>query len=723
MISEPASRRDPAALWYVAGIALGALLLFQVEPAIAKRLLPAFGGSAAVWNTCLLFFQTLLLCGYLYSHLLTGMEPRLQRRVHAAALVLPLLALPAARLESGASPGRWPLASLLATLMVTVGPAFFVLSTNSSLLQHWYARRFGKEPYFLYGISNAASLAALIAYPLLVEPSIGLGLQWRALGCGYLVFMALALWCMRLAPGSGEDVSVAPISPPPSRAQRAGWLFRSSVASLLLPAISLRIATDVSAMPLLWVTPLALYLLSYTLAFLPSAPYPRRALEILAVCGIVIGLGATPTASNHTLWLQLAAPLATLFVGCWICHGDLARDRPPPDRLTGYYAWIAVGGFAGALAGNLIAPLCFQSIAEHPLALFLLSMVLGMGTDGGASLMRSVRHKGTWIGWASMTALMGLWAFRTHGDPTAMSPLWNLIPIALLVAVMPLFRVPGQLPFAAALVALATVAGLYTSGRVLSARRGFFGVLRIMEARGVRTMMHGTTVHGAWRIDPPQSLPTAYYHVRSPISRVVAAQKDTAHIAVIGLGTGSIAAYGRAGQELRFYEIDPLVEPMARAWFPFLDGTKAHATVVLGDARLKIAEAPAHGFDLIVLDAFSSDAIPVHLMTDEAFASYLDKLAPEGVLLAHISNRYFELEPLLRAVAARFGLHGAVARYTPSPASRAEAAVRDHVVALSRSAAVAAALGPDFVPLGDGAESEWTDDRSSVLGLLRRERE
>jgi hypothetical protein len=688
-----------------------ALLLFLVEPMIAKAALPLYGGSPAVWNTCLLFFQGLLLAGYAYAHYgASWLGHRAHLVVHAALVAAPLALLPLAAPTAGPPPSAWPVPSLLAALAASVGLPFFVLSSNSSMVQRWHALRSGESPYFLYAASNVGSFVALFAYPFVVEPAIGLRAQMHLWSIGYLAFVALSGAALV---GAWRGTPVA-ASAPRGRASlpRLRWLVRAAVPAALLPAVSLAITTDVAAIPLLWVVPLGLYLATFVLAFWPRFVYPRRLLATVAALGIVLALGRPNLLRGHLL-LGLALPLGILFVGSLLCHADLARDRPGPEHVTEYYLFIALGGFCGGVLGTVIAPLAFNSIAEYPLSLAGLVVLFTVG-DGAASGRLGA---GGWLRLGATAALVLAWA-AVAGPAGRMFAWWSWVPLAGLAASLALWRKPGQFAAACVCVALVHAFGVFPGDHLLEARRSFFGLMRVFETDGRRQLIHGTTMHGAQKVAPFSPEPLLYYAPLSPMSRVVHIQREGARIAVVGLGTGSLAYYAQAGRTLRFYEIDPTMEPLARRWFTFLDLAECALDVRVGDARLTLAEAPDGALDLLLVDAFSSDAIPVHLLTVEAMQLYLGKLKPDGLIVLHISNLHIDLVPVLRAVARALGLAAAIIRYLPDPET-------PHVYV----EAVALARGPSplqplfdrgWQPLGDGRAVLWTDDRSNLLSVVGR---
>lgn len=708
----------------IASVFTGAFLLFAVQPMIAKLLLPRFGGSPGVWNTCLVLFQGLLLLGYAYARFAPDRLGARHRVAHAFVLAIPLAFLPIALRGSaaaGSGGDAWPIPALILAVLLAVGPLFFVLSTHSTLAQRWVAERTGRDPTALYAASNAGSLLALLGYPLVVEPFVGLGVQRVALSAGYVVFVGLAGWLMWSTRTDGLQASGFKLQKGRISGRLSSdafrWVLLSGTASLLLCAVSSRIATDVASAPLLWVVPLALYLLTFILAFLPSAPYPRRALVFVSMIGIGIALVTIP-ARMLPLWLLLPACLGTLFAGGWICHRDLAEVRPAPERLGEYFLWISVGGFLGGAISNLLAPLVFDDVAEFPLALALLAWTM-LARDFRPTV-EALRPPRTWLAGGAMAFLLVVaWVrWPERGDD-----LHAMAPGALVMAGgLALFRMRGQFAIAASVLALATAGGLVEGFRVLDRDRSFFGVMRVVQEGSLRMLMHGTTLHGAQIRVPLVTAPVAYYHSASPIARALAAAPDDADIGVVGLGAGSVAALVREGQRLTFYEIDPEVEPLARFWFSYLDGARAPVETILGDARLTLARETDRRFDLLFVDAFSSDAIPVHLLTDEALALYLERVETGGVVLLHVSNRHLDLRPIVRASAEKNGWAARWNAWDPTDEEAGHGALTTVVVAFARDpvplAAMTAEAGWKGMDDGIGPARMWTDDHSSILPLF-----
>jgi SAM-dependent methyltransferase len=728
-----------ALLLYGASIFTSAFLLFLVQPMIAKLGLPLFGGSPAVWTTCLVFFQTLLLGGYAYAHA-SGrvLGARRQMIVHAILLLAPLLVLPPSLPVSAApQPGAWPVPALVRALTLSVGLPFFVLSTNGTLAQRWYGLRSGREPYFLYAASNAGSFLALIAYPFLLEPSIDLAAQAKIFSIGYVAFVVLALASMALA----WRAAARPITPTPTPAPATesvatppvstvgtplGWTLRAMVPSILLMAISLRITTDVGAVPLFWVVPLALYLLTFIIAFTPKLARLPRAVIALPTVALAIVLLGYPQISNEGLW-TMSLLLAVLFFGSWLCHADLARSRPAPERLTAFYLWISVGGALGSLLTNIVAPLVFSSVAEFPISLALVIVAAAIPSHLDFASIKKALRAPAFVGASLATiSMLIVWAMLSRGSSqTTLTKTVTHLPVfvlgaALLAGFVRARTIGAELCVGAVLLAALLVPGTRRSGQqVLHTERSFFGTLKVTQIGRWRSLVHGTTNHGMERVDPPESPPTMYYHPTSPMAWAVTHAPD-GPLAVVGLGTGTLARLIRPTQSLTYYEIDRIVEPIARTWFTYVPKAKGPVRVVLGDARLSLKDATDQ-YHMILVDAFTSDAIPVHLLTEEAVRLYLSRLAPDGIVYFHISNRYLDLTPVIRSHVAELGLYGAANHYAPDDEAEDEGASATDVVAVTASrAALQKLLDAKWTELDKTKRKvRWTDARSSLIPVLK----
>jgi len=696
----------------VLSVFFSALLAFSVEPLIAKRLLPAFGGGGAIWVTCLVTFQGLLLLGYLYADLLLRLPRKVQLPVHAVVLVLPFLVLPFGPPHPPPG-GAEPMSRLVLELLRSVALPFFALSTNSTLVQHWYAKKVGAEPWFLYATSNLGSLVGLLGYPLVVEPFLGLSSQSFRWTLGYIAF-ALVTGVVALTAANATTTS-APTSPPPPTRQIVRWVTRSAIGALLLCSVSFWVTLDVASLPLLWVVPLALYLASFIVAFSVRVPFPRRSLAIVCMLFVILGLEST-IAGVENVNLLLFSAFGALFLGAWLVHGDLARDRPSGDRLSGYYLWIAFGGFLGGVTGNVIAPQLFDTVAEYPLALGMLGFAIAAEKDL-SELKKTLRWPVAWGIIAAMVVAVvatGI-LFKTPYKTQA-----ALLPVIVLLAGVVLFnRAPGLFGIGAMLTALLLSLGWARSTTALDTDRSFYGTVRINERDGARTMTHGTTVHGV-ELLVPDSTASSYYHPEGPLGWSMKSLPDDTRVGVVGLGVGSLAVLSKPGQHLDYFEIDPVVEHMARRWFTFLSRSPAPVEVLIGDARLTLDHQPDGSYGGLFIDAFSSDSIPVHLLTQEALAMYFRKLEPDGVVVFHLSNRFFDLRRVVKGDADATGSHALFLAWSPTKEQDEKelAYTTWAVVVAKRAETLAPWVERGWVSMDDVEPLDWTDDHSSLLPLL-----
>jgi SAM-dependent methyltransferase len=659
---------------------LSALLLFQVQPMLGKRLLPWYGGSPATWTACMLFFQLLLLGGYAWADALVRRAPQRLQLI----LQLALLAAAIALLPIGPSDADRPVAldapllQILSVLARTAGVPYLALACTAPLLQHWYERASGQSPYALYAFSNAGSLLGLLLYPFALEPLLPMAQQARLWSTLFVLFAAGLAACGLRAGRAARPRAAAPdTAPPPSAGVQARWFALALVPSVLLLAVTNHITVDVAAVPFLWVAPLTLYLLSFVLAFAGERFCPRGLLLPLWVActgALGIGLFAHGTAS---LAQQLLVPLISLFVCALLCHGELARAQPPPAQLSRFYLLLSAGGAAGGVFVGVCAPLLFTGFFELQIAVIAAYAVL-------------------------------LWALPREPRTPALSR-WLWLGVGLGV------------PFIAASI---WVQGQdrTRSGRVIEQRRSFYGVLGVIaiDKEGVTLLTHGRIRHGMQFQDPARALePTLYFGPDSGAGRVLRlhAIDRPRRIGVVGLGAGTLAAYGRAGDHMRFYEISPDVVAAARTHFSFLRNSAADVEISVGDGRLALEREPAQGFDVLVLDAFSSDSVPAHLLTTEAFAIYARQLRKDGVLLANVSNRHLDVE---RAVAGSAAHAGFVLRIveTESDAARGYARARWALMARTRAQLDRLLAGATPSSLR-GAPVTWRDDFSNLAQLLR----
>jgi hypothetical protein len=765
----------PIGLLYVASIFASALLLFLIQPLVARMLLPQYGGTPAVWNTALVFFQCVLVAGYAYAHLsLRALGPRRQLVLQAAVIVLPLLFLPpaASTVSRLADSGR-PVQSVMLVLTVLVGLPFFVLASNSSLIQRWYSLSGlvgADRPYRLYAASNFGSMLALLAYPFLVEPVWGLDQQGDLWSIGYLIFAGLTLAVMAYTgrqlgrqlgrsvgqsavvpgvqspAGAPESIGATPPSsaggpdhldpaadlPPPTRSRRLGWVLRAAIAVSLLLSTTMQITTDVAPVPLLWIAPLALYLLTFIIAFARPAAIPRRGLAVATLVFATLSLAIMLLpGSLIMLELNVGLPLLLLATGALLCHTDIARDPPAPARLTEYYLWISVGGAVGGILNSLVAPVAFDSVAEYPITIGLL--VLAALFPPGSVLAlpwRDLRRPAAWVLILGMAAA-ALWSVSNIESAAPASRFAAVLPQLILVLgllVLWLAERRGEaggrwaFAYAVVLAAVLVIGGYLKPVHVVDRGRGFFGVLRVIEAGGGRVLYHGAIVHGLqWQDPARRQIPGTYYHPSTPLGRLVVQAPDDATMGLIGLGTGALAALCKPDQAMTFYEIDPLVVRMARDDFSFLADAPCQPEVILGDGRLRLADEPDQTYDRLIVDAFSGDAVPVHLLTAEALALYIQKLDPHGIAAFHVSNRYVDLRPVLASAAAEAGLAGAAIKWSADDTSYRDGARDSDVVALSPDPAVIERLirtEAGWEPLGPDQGIRWTDNHADLLSVL-----
>jgi spermidine synthase len=736
--------QSPAAHW-ATGLRVGSLagavvlfavttftasgLLFLVEPMFARMVLPRLGGSPSVWNTCVLFFQTALLLGYVYAHLSTKwLGIRRQSLVHGTLLLMPLALLPLNLGSSSPDAGDSPVWWLVSTMTLTVGAPFFVLSTSAPVLQRWFAAlplRSAADPYFLYAASNFGSMLALLAYPFLIEPAFGVRRQTLLWTVGYVVFIALALVCIwmvrrfadqplpRATPAACEPLSI-PV--------RLKWLLFAFAPSSLMLGVTMHISTDIAAVPLLWVLPLALYLVTFVLAFssrevLPHVWSVRLAPPLVLASLVTIVL-------HEQQWWFLPLHVLTFFACALSCHRELAASRPHVGHLTEFYIWISVGGVLGGVFNTLISPHVFATVFEYPLVLTLTLFLI----PGAASLNTGKSHlslAAMTIGAVIVVAAVTLLIFTEL--PAQMGVF--VLAVALGVSLTLVFAIGAAAFRGLGVGCLALLlSGAFAGGTVLFTGRSFFGVLRVVENEDHtrHILLHGSTMHGFQELATQDRCePTSYYDRRGPVGQIFHSTKTAvAEVAVIGLGTGNLACYAEAGQRWTFYEIDPLVERIARhePWFTFLKNSRSAPRVVIGDGRLKLRDARVGSYDLIILDAFSSDAIPIHLLTEEAMALYVSRLKPDGILAVHISNRYLRLEPVVARITERNSLFALTNIETQIPSEHAATGrIAAYWMAVARDPAVLT----DFrrlpgwrVASASPAAAPWTDDYANIYSAL-----
>ena len=730
-------------LLFSATLFVSAGLMFLVQPMFAKFILPLFGSTPAVWNASMLFFQTVLLAGYLYAHETTRrLGVHRQAALHVGLLLLPLLVLPIGVPDDFVPHAQGnPVFALLGLMAVAVGLPFFVVSTTAPLLQRWLAgtdHPAGADPYFLYRASNLGSVLGLLAYPLAVEPSLRLADQGRLWSAGYLLLVALVLVCAGVvwrspvrssatAPDPSAEAAAATHAPL-TVARRLRWIGLAFVPSSLMLGVTATLTADIAPIPLLWALPLSLYLVSFILVFAPGARSERmHGRMVLALPGVVLVLIMLILLDLHQpLGLLLVLHLAGFFVAALVCHGELARDRPPARRLTEFYLLIGLGGALGGAFNALVAPAVFDSFVEYPIAIVLAAMCLP-GRPPRISPGPYVRWLDVGIPLAA-GVIVALMVLATQaGGPDAELP-GKMFAFGLAAGLAVNFvRRPVRFALTVGAAALAVALAAQADDSELHRERSFFGVYRVTPSQGGRLheLVHGTTTHGRQDLSPDRRrTPLSYYHRSSPIGQLLASLPSniTRRVAVIGLGTGSVGCYSEPGERWTFYEIDPTVERIARdpRLFTYLRDCRGELDVVLGDARLSLEKTRGRRFGLILADAFSSDAVPVHLLTREALDLYRSRLGPHGLLAFNVSNRYLRLEPVLGSLANEGGLACAAQEDRRSEHDRApETDGSDWVVmARSRADLRGASAGRRWHRCGSSGGAVWTDDFSNLLRAI-----
>lgn len=718
---------------FSAALFASAFLLFGVQPMFAKMVLPVLGGSPAVWSVATVVFQCLLLAGYAYAHALARQSTRTALLVHLAVMAAAAATLPITLGGGwGGAPAGREAAWLVGVMLASIGLPFFAVAANGPLLQSWFARTAhpeAQDPYFLYGASNIGSFAALAAYPLLIESAWPLRDQSRvwALGFAGLAFMIAAAGLLASRGRPAHAMRLAAPSAAPTSRERLLWIALASVPSGLLVAVTAHVSTDIAAIPLLWVVPLGIYLLSFVLAFRPASPVADGplGLPLVGLTAIaLVGLGGA-----GSLGLGLGVHLGLFALTTLICHRALYRRRPGAEHLTGFYLALSIGGALGGLFAGLVAPALFSSLLEYPMLL-----VAALLCRPAQARWRLTARRDAVRTAAAASAFLGL-ALVALACGAPDTPVRQGLVMGLAALLIVGWR--SKVASVAACLALALAATSFHPGAAREETvRSFFGIHKIfVTADGrFRMLAHGTTTHGAMRIRNDDGSPafgrpepTTYYGLDGAIGTAIASVRE-AHggllrrASVVGLGTGSLACHSRPGESFTFYEIDREVIRIARdpAMFRFLGECAPDQPIVLGDARLTLADSEP-GQDLIVLDAFSSDSIPVHLLTREAIGLYLAKLAPEGAIVMHLSNRHLDLRAVVARAAAE---HGLLAwNRIEHPAEPFETRMRSGamVVALARDARHLGpiAAGPDWHPLQpDMTRRPWTDDYSNVIEAL-----
>lgn len=732
---------------FVTALFLSAFLLFAVQPMFTKMVLPKLGGTPGVWSVAMVFFQAVLLVGYGYAHVLTSrFGPRRAALIHIVVMAVVLLAALPIGLAAGVSrpPADGEALWLIGVFAMSVGLPFFAVSANGPLLQAWFARTghpHAQDPYFLYGASNIGSLLALLAYPVLIEPTLSLSTQSVAWAWGFALLIACIAASAAFAvngkslTASLEDTARA-VKERVSWAERGRWTAYAFVPSALLVAVTAHLSTDVAAAPFLWVIPLSLFLVTFIITFQRKPAIPHE--SMLRLQPVAVALPALSAAGAFGLdWAGgLVLHLAGFFVAAMVCHGELVRRRPGVSNLTEFYLWMSVGGVLGGLFAGLIAPNVFSTVAEYPL-LLVASLLCRPGLFNREKKRKHLTEAGLILG-VAVVALAPKLLFGVAPSASGLE-FGKVLAVALIAALLFCAAHPARI---AALVAacIGLIAVYQESLSPPYSLRSFFGVHRVMESADgrFRILAHGTTIHGAQMLRGPDGMPVegapeplTYYFTEGGIAQALLTKREArggrlGEVAIVGVGTGSMACHYKQGEAWTFYDIDPDVVRIARdpKLFNFVTSCTPDAPIVLGDARLTLADSAAKRFDVIIIDAFSSDAIPVHLMTREAVALYMSKLAEGGILVMHISNRNMELASVVTSVAAAQGLVTAVNAPRKTPELAAELKVPPHVAVVARSSRDLEALTtkPGWrQATPDSSVKPWTDDYADIISAIWRQ--
>jgi SAM-dependent methyltransferase len=751
------ARTGAIALLFAPTIFLSAFLLFVCEPMVGKMMLPLLGGAASVWITCLLFFQLMLLLGYGYVHAIERYaDVRAQMFVHAALMLVVVFFLP---IHFGTRPGAMasahPTLWLLGMLIRSVGIPFCIVSTTAPLLQNWLSKTStasGRDPYFLYAVSNAGSLLALLVYPIAMEPRWGVRLQSSAWAAGYgLLFLlvvsaAKSVWkhlneAEHLSAPLPSSASNSPSGEGGSRGTRQGvaheyslswrtrlfWVAAAFVPSGLMLAVTNHMLLNLASVPFLWVIPLAIYLITFMIAFARRFRIPPRIISALVPIVLLVLLplvAVSRPVRSHMLWYVLGSHILVLFAGALLCHTALASRRPETSQLTEFYLWVALGGALGGIFVAVLAPFVFSTVIEYPL---LVAMI---------AFFRETREpdpKLRWADWIYPAIIGGLvvlaWYVFNWAHVEVTEDLKTSLSVDAVIVLAALLAYRRRIRFALALAVLLAgyrlaLPGFLEDYQVLKVSRDFFGIKKVVFDldSNMRKLLHGDTLHGLESMDPALSgQPLSYYHETGPVGDIMKliSSRPNQRVAVVGLGTATMAGWALPDRHITFFDVDPQVHDIAQNFFTYLRRCAKNCDVVIGDGRLSIEKTPDAQFDVLMLDAFSSDSIPAHLVSREAVQLYLEKLKPGGLILFHVSNRYMDVESLVAAVAFDAGLEGYV-RYDDDEEATGKTS-SDYVVVARRH--------EDF---GELNESEfwtkiekpahiqaWTDDYSNMMAIVR----
>ncbi len=748
----PTALAGPPTLWlFTLTTFVSALLLFSIQPMFAKMVLPVLGGSPSVWAVALCFFQGALLAGYCYAHLVIRLiGARASGFIHIGVCLLAFVVLPIG-LPAGwpePPPGE-PYFWQLGLFTVAVGLPFFAVAANAPLMQAWFAATghpHGRDPYFLYAASNLGSLIALLSYPVLLEPAFGLKALSGIWTIGYMVLVGLlAVSYATVRAGAPQAAAAAEPSavdagPPPAWSSRIRWVGLALVPSALLTAFTTHVSTDVASAPLIWVLPLALYLLTFVLVFRERSLIPMPILLAAHLASVIVALLVLSQSVREGWFLTAGTGVAVFFTSAMVAHRTLYEARPSAAYLTEFYLWMSLGGVLGGLFAALIAPKLFSEIFEYPLLLALSmacrprALSLSLKDRDELLVMWLLIATGIlaliWIPWIGMTFNI---SYGKYGMTAVMVALFG-------AAVLLFWKWPPRQLVMALMMFAAIV--MYPSGvKRGEAQRSYFGVYRVGAAGDFNILMHGTTLHGAQRVRddkgeevPERPLPATYYYPKSPMAQSVrlisealtkttpAGTEPQGRYGVIGLGAGSLSCHSKPGEKWRFFEIDPLMVSIAKdpENFSFLSRCQPDPDIVIGDARLTMAKEPDNSFDLIIVDAFSSDAVPVHLMTAEALNLFLAKIKPTGAFVLHVSNRYLDLDGVAAATLPLVkGAKGVIISDDAADGSYAQTSSTVVVVAKNEEVLAPFRELETVIELDPRGLKPWTDDFSDIIGPFR----
>lgn len=721
---------------------LSAALLFWIQPMFGKMILPLLGSTPSVWNTCMVFYQAGLLLGYVYAHAsITYLGIRKQAIVHMGILLIPLFFLPIT-VHGWVPPDKMnPVPWIFALMTISIGAPFFILSASAPMLQKWFSatkHKSADDPYFLYAASNLGSMLVLIGYPFFIEPRLRLMEQSRFWQYTYFVYFALIVACAAVlfkqtAKTKEEaitEVQSTDDSPKLTNEQRKKWVLLSLVPSALMLSVTSFISTDVSPVPLIWIVPLAIYLLTFIIVFSKN-PFFKHEQMVQIMPYILLGSFVYIACKGYPIWVVFSLHLISFFVCTMVCHGELARTRPSTKYLTEFYLWISIGGCLGGIFNTLIAPLVFKEIIEYPLALILACFLKPALEPSKKEEGNDIKDDIIWavvIGISIFIIKHLIGEIRTTNPNFLSNPYW--LANAIVYGIPSLFIArkfasnPRRFALSVAAVILVYSYQINQGQKTILRERNFFGIHRIGldHQEKVISLYHNTTLHGSQTIaDKNKCIPTTYYNPDGPIGQMFNAFKDDkgkTNIAALGVGTGSVSCFGREDQQYVFYEIDPYIVDLNKSgkYFTYLLNSPPKIKFVYGDGRLKLKKAPKHYFDFIILDAFSSDAIPVHLITKEAMKLYLSKLDSDGIIVFHVSNRYLDLKPVIGNLAEDLHLVGI---FEDDNGDQSRMASRYVLVARKREDFGSLLNDTRWQQLqGKLSLKVWTDDYSNIFSIF-----